>query len=55
MQCATAAQKGACLALNDAYVATCPGSVGADFSICSNVFGALATVCAGGPTNTINP
>ncbi len=55
VQCATAAQKGACLALNDAYVATCPGSVGADFSICSNVFGALATVCAGGPTNTINP
>ena len=45
-----AAQQGACRSLDDAYLGVCPTSDAPDFAICSNLFGALAAVCGGGPT-----
>ncbi len=49
-QCVMAAQQGACRSLDDAYLGVCPTSDAPDFAICSNLFGALAAVCGGGPT-----
>lgn len=52
--CVTAAQSGACNSLTSAYATACPNEATLA-PICSNMYGAIATVCSGGPSNTINP
>ena len=50
--CARLAEQGACRALDETYLAACPGQA-ADQGACGTILGAIATSCSGGPGHDI--